>query len=134
MVINFYQSILILLKCFKPCISVRYLIQYFWSKAERMLFSNPTFISPAICGLSTSFPPLHIRLKEFQLFVLVLHYFGNLKTDDSKDRAVDGGTFSLNYQIDTFNCIIYLTVLADANFPSTSVCSNGPEEIRADGM
>ena len=28
---------------------------------------------------------------------------------------------------------MFFTVLADANFPSSSVCNNGPEEIRADG-
>lgn len=29
--------------------------------------------------------------------------------------------------------ILLYTVLADANFPSASICQNGPELVRADG-
>lgn len=29
--------------------------------------------------------------------------------------------------------VFFLTVLADANFPSASICKHGPEHVRADG-
>ena len=34
-----------------------------------------------------------------------------------------------------FNCVLFVPfiVLADANFPSASICRNGPELVRADG-
>lgn len=34
---------------------------------------------------------------------------------------------------DLFSLFFY-SVLADANFPSSSICACGPTEIRADGM
>jgi hypothetical protein len=48
-----------------------------------------------------------------------------------------GRSFSIEKSLLSFlvvvNVFLFLIVLADANFPTSSVCTSGPEEIRADG-